>query len=245
MFGLAGTITAIDSVTKVAQTWGAVTYSDSQVVVLTEQGALALAVQLAYSSDSNALALPRNATPGQGQVDIQITTSGLASNLGLTRFIYSAPNITSISPAVGLSATQITVFGANFGLSGYVSFGASSASRSDQLNCLLARSANADGTQLALSGTWSHTRVFFMAPNGVGTSHTVTVTVAGLTSPPFKWSYSPPIINAAVPSVSTQGGSTITIQGTAFGFTSAPTVTVGGLNCPLVGNPSYSNIQIT
>jgi hypothetical protein len=76
----------------------------------------------------------------------------------------------------------------------------------------------------------SHTQVRCRIPGGVGRGFKWTITVAGVTSPqlPMATSFAPPTVSlasvelgprltSAEPRVPTQGGATVTLQGTNFG----------------------------
>jgi IPT/TIG domain/Tyrosine-protein kinase ephrin type A/B receptor-like len=164
---------------------------------------------------------------GSGRNNIvSATVQGEASNLDFT-FNYDAPNITSISPANGptagtLDSFAITLSGSSFGASGLVTV---------------------DGKSCSPTGSGhSHSSIECLLPEGSGISVAVIVTTDGQTSASKPFSYDSPNITSISPSVGdTDGGTTITLQGTSFG--SAGSIQIGGRTCTVV-NSVYSHSLI-
>jgi hypothetical protein len=132
---------------------------------------------------------------------------------------YQAPFITSVIVGNGTSAGTITVIGTSFGQG-----------QADTL----------DINGLTCSPlSWNDSQVICTLPAGLGSNQPLTVTVEGVTSNSYPFSYPPPEISSIFkPNGTTQGGETITIYGSSFGPCCTGTVTVGGLACTGATNPA-------
>ena len=100
------------------------------------------------------------APAGQGtDVVIRVTVSGQSSSY--SRFNYSAPTITSLSPVFGPTngGTVLTLTGTSFGSIGSVTL--------NGFSCVV------------IPGSYSHTRLQFITPAGINTTLTVVITVYG------------------------------------------------------------------
>lgn len=103
--------------------------------------------------------------------------------------------------------TTLTLTGLSFGTSGSVTIGGSV--------CPI------------LPNTYTQTQILCQLPAGQGTNLAVVITSGSSTSPPYYFSYSPPVITSISPSTGPTAGSTaVTILGTSFG--SSGVVTIGG-----------------
>jgi hypothetical protein len=145
---------------------------------------------------------------GTGTVFVSVTVVGLKSNV--IALVYDPPTISSVVPDVDvLFGTEIVVTGANFGTIGSVLI--------DQSICVILE--------------YDHTVITCSMPDGSGLDLTLTVTVAGQVSNGLPISYQLPTITDISPtSASSGGGTTLTINGVAFGSTGI--VSIGSYNCP-------------
>lgn len=161
---------------------------------------------------------------GQGlNRQLVMTVSGQSATN--TDFNYSAPLITSVSPASGptVGLIPITIIGANFGLTGSATL----------------------GTDTLSPVSWSHTNIVATLPSGQGVGHLLRVTVSGQASNAKSFDYQAPSITSISPAnASTAGGTILTIRGSDFGI--AGTVSLGGNVCNLTGTGwGQSNILVT
>jgi hypothetical protein len=153
------------------------------------------------SSDSGTQ-ISVSSPPGNGTVDVAVTTPGGTSTAGM--FTYTSPTaaptpppaVTGISPSTGTTAggTSVTITGTNLSGASKVSFGGTA------------------GTISADSGT----RITAKSPPGKGTV-TVTVTTPGGTATAGKFSYvtPAPTVTGISPSTgTTAGGTSVTVTGT-------------------------------
>lgn len=133
-----------------------------------------------------------------------------------------AVTIDSISPASAPTqgGTVLTIMGSDFGsATGNVTLGG--------LSCVVQ--------------TWGTSEITCLTPAGQGTNLAVVVRIpGGPTSQGFAFSYSKPGITGMSPStVSTAGGTVLTIHGSSFG--TSGTVKIGGVNCSV---QSWAHTQI-
>ncbi|MBA4150553.1 MAG: IPT/TIG domain-containing protein [Verrucomicrobia bacterium] len=157
--------------------------------------------------------------PGQGlnQV-IRVNVAGQLSNVRL--FSYDPPVLNSINPAGGPSSggTLVTLSGGNFGIIGTVFF---------------------NGQPCTIS-SYTHSQIQFFSPSGVGTGHTVSVSVGGQDSGALSFNYNPPFITDVFPtSAPTSGNTLVTLTGASFG--TSGTVLFNGNPCAI---SSYTHSQI-
>jgi hypothetical protein len=165
--------------------------------------------------------------PGQGTVDITVTTPGGTSATGLIdHFTYFPPPVvSSVSPAIGPSAggTQVTIAGSNFLDLSVCRFGAAAA-------------------QLT---SFSDTQFTVVSPVGQGTVD-VTVTTPGgtsATSAADHFTYAPPpTVSSINPTAGpVLGGTTVTVNGA--GFTGVTAVSFG--SSPATSFNFVSDQQLT
>ena len=181
------------------------------------------------SSDS-ATQILVSAPPGNGTVDVSVTTPGGTSTAGMFTYTSSSPTpparpvVTGISPASGAAGggTSVTIAGSGLANAGKVSFG------------------GAAGTITADSGT----RITVKSPPGKGTV-TVTVTTQGGTATAGKFSYKasspPPPARPVVTGISPNsgpaaGGSSVTITGK--NLSNATGVSFGGAGAKITADSS-------
>ncbi|MFF4483233.1 IPT/TIG domain-containing protein [Streptomyces sp. NPDC001520] len=176
------------------------------------------------------------APPGNGTVQITVTTQGGTSN-GVAYSYAGAPTLTGISPTTGPASggTVVTLTGTN----------------------LLAATAVRFGTANATTFTVnSATQITAVAPPGSGTAQ-VTVTGPGGTSNGLAYSY----VAAPVPVVSgvspgqgpAAGGNTVTLSGSGFtgatavrfGSASASFTVVSDTQITAVAPPGSGTVQVT
>jgi hypothetical protein len=154
---------------------------------------------------------------------VRVSVGGQDSNAA--SFSYSAPSLTSLSPANGSSAGgfAMTIGGASLGAAGaLITIGGSACPVTVQ----------------------SHTSITCTVPAGVGANQPVVVTVGGQTSNTLSFSYNAPSLTGIAPaSGGTAGGAAMTISGTSFGASGA-VVTVGGNACP-VTTQTHTSITCT
>ncbi len=137
---------------------------------------------------------------------------------------YDPPSLVSISPLTGPTGggTVLVLTGSSMDTSGTV------------LVC------ERVATPLApLSTFWTHSSVSVTVPPGQGLNCPVTlIAVSGLRSNNQTFSYGAPVLSNVLPAaLFTSGGSrTLTLSGSNFGLT--PTITVGGLSCPITSVPA-------
>lgn len=141
-----------------------------------------------------------------GSVSVIVSDMGQISNTVF--YSYNPPLVSSVSPATGATSggAIITVRGQNFGLAPSVAIG---------------------GAPSAPTFI-SHTQILCPLPAGAGANREVVVTTGNQSSSPGRFDYSPPAIVGINPqSVSTGGGTLITITGQNFGV-ATPQVLVDG-----------------
>jgi len=142
---------------------------------------------------------------------------------------YAAPSVTSIAPQNGPTAggTAVTIKGTSFYTTGTISFGG--------VLC--------PGTSCTVT-SWGDKEIRLNLPAGQGASQPVTIYVGDQQSSGATYTYGRPVVSQITPAgASTQGGTSITIQGTNFG-TSA-TVTVGGASCPVTTRENHVKLVCT
>ena len=129
--------------------------------------------------------------PANGLATFTITRSSDSHTSNTLNFQYAPPTISSLSPANGPSVgMRIAINGNNFGTTAFIKF---------------------NGQPVA-TAVQSQTQLQFDVPAGLGTSNTVTVTVAGVTTAAANFAYDGPIISTLSPTNSpTPGGGTLVI----------------------------------
>ena len=158
-------------------------------------------------------------------VYITVQVSGQTSPSS-PEFTYQGASVSLVQPASATTAGAVLmrISGSNFGSSGYVLFGS---------------------TQAALTGAgYSDTYIECLLPAGMGAAP-VTVTVGGVPSLPWAWSYIAPNLTQPVSPVTspTSGLVLLTLTGTNFGTAGA--VTIGPYTCSTsVPGSSYTQTQI-
>ncbi len=162
---------------------------------------------------------------GEGEgFNVRVTVAGQATTASQS-FSYNPPTISSVTPSSGVTqgGNTLTVNGASFGTSGFVTIAGQTCSVTFQ----------------------SHTQIRCTTSVGQGKDLALTVTVLGRTTAPVMFSYLPPTITSFAPATAnTQGSVTLTLTGTNFG--TSGTVTVGGNACPPTGSAfSHTSIQCT
>jgi MYXO-CTERM domain-containing protein len=130
-------------------------------------------------------------------------------------FSYLPPSLTAITPAAPPATSggaTLTLLGENFGLFPSIFVGDAACSSTEQID---------------------HNTARCVLGEGEGAGVPVTMTVAGQTSiAPLSLSFAAPEVTQVTPaSAPTSGGFPITLNGSNFGV--APTVTVGGQDCPV------------
>lgn len=154
-------------------------------------------------------------------VPVIVTTASQASPS--FPWSYSAPSVTSVSPATGDTPGGyiVTVNGSSFGTSGTVAIG-----------------TNACDPQ-----AWSHTQLTCRVSAGFGSNLRVAVTVTGQTSTQnVFFSYNGPAITGVSPTNGPTSGTTpITLTGSNFGAALGDSSFIGTFNCT---ETSHSHTQI-
>ena len=163
--------------------------------------------------------------PGQGLGKLLQVSVGLQVTTNTVFASYLPPSISGINPSLASTAggTPITISGQNFGTSASVTL--------NTANCTVSNV--------------NHTSLVCVVPPGQGAGLSLVMTVSGQSSHSFPLSYGPPGIIQVNPALlPTAGGGLITLIGTNFG--QSPTVSLGGINCPIrSGTVSYSQIICT
>ncbi|MCG0286557.1 IPT/TIG domain-containing protein [Streptomyces sp. PSAA01] len=176
------------------------------------------------------------APPGNGTVQITVTTQGGTSN-GASYSYAGAPALTGISPTTGPASggTVVTLTGTNLLGATAVRFGA----------------ANATSFTVV-----SATQITAVAPPGSGTVQ-VTVTGPGGTSNGLAYSYVPapvPVLSGVSPGQGpAAGGNTVTLSGSGFtgasavrfGSASASFTVVSATQITAVAPPGSGTVQVT
>lgn len=163
---------------------------------------------------------------GQGGAhEIVVTVDGQDSDPFV--FSYGVPVINTVTATPNKSTqggASLQLDGANFGAS---AFGV----------------VTLDGFELTC-GNYAQARIVCVLPAGNGTALPIVVTVAGQASPAKLFSYDPPsITSVGYASAPVLGGTEVTVVGQSFD-TPQGTVTVGGIDCPVV-EWSYTIIKCT
>jgi IPT/TIG domain-containing protein/Big-like domain-containing protein/galactose oxidase-like protein/Kelch motif protein len=147
---------------------------------------------LSWTPAAIVVSVPAGATTG----NVVVTVNGINSN-GLLFTIVPRPQISNLSPAIGVTGTQVTVTGTNFG------------------------AAQGNGSVITFNGTpgtvlsWSDSVIVVSVPNGASTGN-VLVSVSGLASNAALFTV--PVISNINPS-SGPPGILLTIIGSGFGGT--------------------------
>ena len=154
---------------------------------------------------------------GLSSGNLVATVGGTASN-SISFTISTIPTITSVSPATGGAGTVIEVFGSNFG--------SSQGSSTVTIN----------GTSLGTSSYWTQGQAQFTLPTGLSSGNLV-ATIGGIASNAISFTVPPPspTISSVTPTTggagtvievfgsnfgSSQGSSTVAINGTSLGTSS-------------------------
>jgi hypothetical protein len=149
-------------------------------------------------------------------VPVVLTRAGETAQ---TTFSYAAPSIASLAPGDASTAggTTLTLTGANFGSTGSLTVGGTTAT----------------------VGTWSDGAILFTLPPGAGGTVPVVVTRNG-ESAQTTYHYAAPSLALMSPtSGPAAGGTTLTLAGTSFG--TSGTVTVGGVDATVT---SWSHTRV-
>lgn len=163
------------------------------------------------------------AAPGDGQVDVQVTTSGGTSAINANDTFNYRPVVTSISPQIGVTGTPVTVSGAGFDtISGNttVKFGGLAS------------------TPVTCASTTQCTAPAAILPLGFSGTRDVTVTVNGetsVTSPSDQFTYT-----TASPAAATCSG--VFVFG---GSVTCTIVTTSGVPAPGSVSSTETSLQIT
>jgi IPT/TIG domain len=156
-----------------------------------------------------------------GSMTLAVTTSNWGMAMAALKGSSTgggAPTITAVSPASGQAGDIVAITGQNFGTShsnGTVTFGGVQATPV----------ASSSVCQNGVSNPWSNTCVAVVVPGGQTTAANVVVTVSGVPSNPFVFTYNLPITRLSPPSGPT--GISVSIIGSNFGSTPG-TVTFHG-----------------
>lgn len=165
---------------------------------------------------------------GAGKNRAVVVTPNIGTAAGGLTFSYNDPVISSVSPTSGATSggTLITITGSSLG-----SFAVGSVK------------VNGNACTVANAAAYTDTSIICSLPAGQGQSVPLIVTVSGTDSNTLLFSYSNPVITSINPTsrVTGPGTSTLTLTGTSFG-TSLGTVSVGGVNCPIV---AQSHLEVT
>ena len=177
------------------------------------------ATATSWSDTQITSAVPTTATSGTVRVIV-----GGVNSVNNINFTIPPPQVNSVSPAVGIGGTQITVNGSGF----QATKGASSTLTINQ-------------TQ-ATTTSWSDTQIVANVPSNP-TTGAVRVTVNGISSNgDVLFTVPNPIITSVTPSSGAEG-SQIVISGTGFGSAQgSSTITLAGYNAPVI---NWSDTQIT
>lgn len=172
-----------------------------------------------WSDTQITAAVPTTATSGTVRVSV-----GGINSVNNINFTIPPPQVSSVSPSVGIGGTQITVNGSGF----QATKGTSSTLTINQ-------------TQ-ATTTSWSDTQIVANVPSNP-TTGAVRVTVNGVASNgDVLFNVPNPIITSVTPSSGAEG-SQIVISGTGFGSAQgSSTITLAGYNAPVI---SWSDTQIT
>lgn len=178
-----------------------------------------------YKHGSVRCALPE----GKGTVNVTVTTGGQTSPA--VSYTYGAPSISSASPLSGPTAGggTLTVQGSNFGDAGILTVGGSVCNAS-----------------LLADGVYDHERIECPVPHGSGASNLLYLVVGGqdTTYGLGAYAYDPPSVTGVTPALApTDGGSTVTVEGSDFGVVGTMRVTFGGNNCTSVAARGHSSFE--
>ena len=169
--------------------------------------------------------------PGQGRVDVTVTSDLLTSDNSAS-FQYAGPNVTDVTPLSGPTSGLFTIVinGANFGSVGTVSVGGKSCSTA--------------GTTIG----YTDSKIECTVQAGVGTGLPVIVTSSGKSSEEeWLFNYNKPVIDRVSPEViRTAGQDLLFIEGSNFGtLQDGGVVSVNDKACVQSGSlTSYSHTQI-
>ncbi|MGZ6309829.1 MAG: IPT/TIG domain-containing protein, partial [Bdellovibrionota bacterium] len=200
----------------------------SGTVIVTIGGLACTGVTIVNSTQLTCVA---SSGGGSGTYDLIVTVGSTNATLGNAFTWTSAPYVTSVSPAGGPLAggTSITVTGGNFSTSGgspIVTIGG--------LTC--GSLLYIDSTQLTCS-----------TPGNSAGAYSATVTNAdtqsGSLASAFSYNNAPTVSGFSPSGGSIAGGTTITVDGTGFISSPAPTVTVAGSSCGSVNVLSATQLQ--
>ena len=163
---------------------------------------------------------------GQGQnVQLVVFVGGQLS--AAASFSYTAPAITSLSPANGPVAggTPITINGSNFGTSPVVTF---------------------DGVVVpsTADAVTPHNKLHITSPSGSGTARKIAVVASGQLSNSVSFNYDGPTLYGINPATgSTSGNFPVTLTGANFGLN--PVVTVNGVGATVLPGASDGSLVFT
>lgn len=160
---------------------------------------------------------------GQGAGVGVVVSAGNQASQPLA-FNYFAPTLDNITPTSGgvAGGTFITLTGSNFGVDSVVQV--------DGHECQIVLQE----ASIAVCAT----------PPGSGADRPVILTAGNQSSNPRTFTYLGPKIDSISPNHGpVAGGTVLTISGSNFG--TAPTASVGGINCPLSSPPSDTQVRCT
>ncbi len=231
-----GSITAISPTSGPAAGGNAVTITGTGFSPTAANDTVTFGSSKAAVTSASATSLTVTTPPGSGTASVTVTTAGGTSNS--VSYTYLAPPpppvISSISPTSGDSCTApgggatVTITGTGF-------------------NPIASGDAVAFGSSSATVTSASATSLTVTAPAGTG-SVSVTVTTANGTSDAVSFTYvsGPPSITSISPSSGpTAGGTTVTITGNGFCYTSPSSVSVNfGSAKATVTAASYGSLTV-
>lgn len=154
-------------------------------------------------------------------------------------FRFDAPILSSLNPNTVSTAggTLVQIVGGNFGQNSAAAGG---------VRAVISVDGRPVQLQLGSPNQPSQTSLWFKAPINTGRGHTVWVSLSGQRSNTLLLNYSAPSALSVSPaSVSTQGGTPLTVSGSNLGVNGSATVTVGGLQCNGVTARSDGSLQCT
>ncbi|MGO9095117.1 MAG: IPT/TIG domain-containing protein, partial [Bryobacteraceae bacterium] len=175
-----------------------------------------------WSATSITVAVPSGATSG----NVVVTVYGTVSN-GVPFTVIYPPSISGLSPASGQVGTSVAIAGSNFGWSQGSS------------------TVTFNGTSVGSALSWSNGSITVAVPSGATTGNVV-VTVGGLASNgmPFTVIY-PPSISSLSPT-SGWAGTAVAISGSGFGASQGgSTVTFNGTSAGSASSWSDGSITVT
>jgi hypothetical protein len=154
-------------------------------------------------------ALPEGATPGM----VQVTANVAGATSQQVSFSYAGPSVTSVTPSRAPTAGGVTL-----------------TIRGDSFGTTSAAVTIAGQACPVLQQT--HGVLLCRVGPGQGQNLPLVVSSGGLSSAPFAFGYEPPLVESTWPPKLPTGAATLWVRGRDFGV--APTVTLGGVVCPVL-----------